>query len=175
MEKWVALLRAVNVGGHNKVPMEALRAALIGAGWGRVQSYIQSGNLVFEAAGTAQDLAKTLHQILTTQFDVSVPALVLPKAAFDRIMADCPYPDVQGNLAHGYFCFKPPAMDAALYDDLRAGAEEVTIKGAVIWLYAPDGVGTSKLAKDFDKVFPGTLMTGRNLNTIRKLTQMLDG
>ncbi len=174
MEKWVALLRGVNVGGKNKVPMEQLRAACSGAGLHDVQSYIASGNLICRAGGDADDVAEILHHVLTGQFGVTTPVQVLPAVAMRQILANCPFPESEGNAAHGYFCFTAPELDQSRYESLRTSSEEVQIVDNVIWLRAPDGVGRSKLVASFDKIAPGTIMTGRNLNTIRRLVEMLD-
>ncbi|MEJ6398756.1 DUF1697 domain-containing protein [Yoonia sp. 208BN28-4] len=175
MAKWVALLRGVNVGGKNNVPMERLRAACTGAGLTGLQTYIQSGNLVFDSDKTADALAQVLHGVLTSEFDLTIPILVLPDHVFQKMLAACPFPESRGNLAHGYFCFSEPGFDEQAYESLKTLSEEVQIKGTVVWLHAPDGIAGSKLAARFESVITDTILTGRNLNTIRKIAEMLDG
>lgn len=175
MGKWVALLRGVNVGGKNLIAMDRLREACTAAGLKDVQSYIQSGNLVFSSDGTADAIAKQLHTILTDEFGVTTPILVLHATAIRQVLSSCPFAGSQGNLVHGYFCFSQPVLDDAVCESLRAASETLQVVDSVIWLHAPDGLRGSKLAARFETVSPGTIMTGRNLNTIRKLGEMLDG
>jgi uncharacterized protein (DUF1697 family) len=89
-------------------------------------------------------------------------------------LAACPFDPPEGRQVHGFFCWSAPRIDASLYESLRAPTEELAVRGDLLWLYAPDGVGRSKLAEKIGKVAGGTAMTARNLNTIRALAEMLD-
>ncbi len=173
LTRWVALLRGVNVGGGNKVPMAALRELATGLGWRDVRSYIASGNLVFSAPDgrLAEDLGDAMRQ----QMGVDVPNLVLSGEALRLALASCPYPPDAGKAVHGFFCAAPPVIDATRRDALAVASERLEVRDHVVWMYAPDGFGRSKLAAKIDKVITGTEFTARNLNTIRKLVEMLDG
>jgi uncharacterized protein (DUF1697 family) len=174
MGKWVALLRGVNVGGGNKVPMAALRAACSDAGLADVQSYIASGNLVFSGQGDAAGIAGRIAGVLDHVCDVQVPVLVLEGVDMQDVLAGCPWPDQIGNLVHAVFCFTSPQLDRDVYETLKIPSEEIVVKGKTVWLHAPEGVGRSKLFAKIDKVLPNTQITARNLNTVRKLSEMLD-
>ena len=174
MAQWVALLRGINVGGHNKVPMADLRRLCAGLGWTGVQTYIASGNLVFAAEGEAGGLALALHAAMIAGMGVAVEALILPGAAVRSALADCPFDPAQGKRVHAFFLWAVPVLDLAVYEALRLPNEQVAVLGQVAWLHAPDGIGASKLAEKFGHVVTGTQMTARNLNTLRKLVEMLD-
>ncbi len=174
MTRWVALLRGVNVGGHNKVPMAAFRAMANGFGWQDVQSYIASGNLVFAAAGRAESLSAQLAQGLREQMNVDVPVLVLSSAAMSTTLQGCPFDRDSGKAVHGFFCTQPPVIDTEVRDRWISATERLAVVGQTVWFNAPEGVGRSKLMARIDKVITGTEFTARNLNTIITLTEMLD-
>lgn len=171
MQKWVALLRGVNVGGGNKVPMKELRGLCEAMGWCEVQSYIASGNLVFVALGSPEALAAKLRDCMRDNLDVDVPVMVLPAGAVAKALSDLPYEVEKGNQAHAFFLFGPPALDEALRDRLIAPSEHLEIIGDIAWLHAPEGIGRSKLMEKIGKVL-GVEFTARNLNTVRKLVDM---
>ena len=78
---YIGLLRGINVGGHNKIPMADLRTLVATMGWSQVQTYIQSGNLVFTAAGAPAAIEDQLEQAIERHFALSIPVLV--RAAAD--------------------------------------------------------------------------------------------
>lgn len=173
LDRWVALLRGVNVGGANKVPMAGLRALAAGFGWTGVRSYIASGNLVF-AAPAGGDHAARLRAAMMRAFAIDIPVFLLTAAEFRSALAACPFRPERGKDVHGFFFTGPPVCDKTLYDRLRLPSETLTIQGGVAWLHAPEGIGRSKLAEKLGKVLSGAEMTGRNLNTLRALAEMLD-
>ena len=164
---WIALLRGINVGGGNKLPMADLREICEGLGWAHVQTYIASGNVVFEAAGAPEALASSLHQKLP--FDV--PVVVLSAGDLANRLAHCPFPPDAGKAVHGFFCLDAPEVDEDVIAQY-ATTEKVVVQGHTVWLYAPDGFGRSKLAENFHRAVTGTTYTARNLNTIQKLVDM---
>jgi uncharacterized protein (DUF1697 family) len=175
MKHWVALLKGVNVGGNNKVPMGKLRTALSQQpGWGAVRSYIASGNLVFEADGEAATLGATIEQVIAENYGVTAPALVLTESALRRALTSRPVEPTEGKLLHGFFPLGAVTIDWEAYETLRVPSETVTEGEGVIWLHTPEGFGRSKLAGKFDKVVKGGSVTARNLNTLRALVEMLD-
>lgn len=164
---WIALLRGINVGGGNKLPMAELRDICSGLGWEKVRTYIASGNVVFEANGAAEALASCLHQNLP--FDV--PVIVLSVDDMANRLAHCPFPTEAGKTVHGFFCLDAPDVDEDVIAQY-ATTEKVIVQGHTVWLYAPDGFGRSKLAENFHRAVTGTTYTARNLNTIHKLVDM---
>ena len=173
MAKWVAFLRGINVGGHRKVPMADLRRLLAHiSGDPDAQTYIASGNAVFAAVGREEMFAAEIAAGIKAKFGFDVPVLVMGEDAMRAVLAGCPCPDEKGNLAHAYLCYDDPKIDHASVEDLRVTSESVTVVGRTVWLHAPDGVGRSKLAAKMEKLI-GVEATARNLNTVRKMVEML--
>jgi uncharacterized protein (DUF1697 family) len=172
MDQWVALLRGVNVGGGNKVPMAALRDICVGLGWREVRTYIASGNVVFRADPGAH--SAQLRAAMRGAFGVDVPVMVVTASDMRAALAACPFDPVEGKQVHAFFLWDEPVVDDAFYQALRLPDEMLTVTGRLVWLWAPGGVGRSKLAEKLGKVITGTDMTGRNLNTLRGLVEMLD-
>ncbi len=171
LNKFVALLRGVNVGGSNKVPMADLRAVAKGLGWDQVKTYIASGNLVFAANEEPDDLAGRLRGALAKDLMVDVPIYVLPANVVRDITTACPFDDA-GNRIHLFTCEAPPVLDDTLKNALIAPDEVIHIEGRFVWLYAPSGVARSKLFAKMEKVL-GVAATARNLNTMRKLSDLV--
>ena len=169
MAKFVAFLRGINVGGHRKVPMAELRAICPGSG---VQSYIASGNLTFDAEDG--DHAAVLTQRIKATFGFDVPVLVLGESQMRATLAGCPFPMDAGKLVHAYLCYDDPKLDEAGVAALRTATEQVAVIRRTVWLYAPDGIGQSKLAAKLERLI-GAEATARNLNTMIKMVDMLDG
>ena len=138
-------------------------------GWTNVRSYVASGNIVFEAAGGNEALADALHEALP--FDV--PVLVLDADDLKRRYAHCPVPRTAGKLAHGFFCMDRPDIDMDVLAQFRT-TEELFLYDHTVWLHTPDGFAKSKVATALDRIITGTTFTGRNINTIGKLVEMLD-
>ena len=160
------------MGGGNKVPMAKLRALAEGLGWRDVKSYIASGNLVFRADGTADGLAADLRQEMVGQMGVDVTVLVLSADQLGAALAECPFTPEKGNLCHAFFLWSAPTVDWTAYETHRRPSEELAVIGQVAFLHTPEGFGQSKLAEKLGKVIAGTDMTGRNLNTLRKLVEL---
>lgn len=171
-DNFVALLRGINVGGANKVPMADLRALATGLGWGEVETYIASGNLMFRAADPPRTLANHLRNAMAEQMGVDVPILVLPEKELAHIAETCPF-DGAGNLIHLFICETIPMPDYTRKDALIAPDESLLIQDRFVWFHAPSGAGRSKLMRQMEQVL-GVAATGRNLNTVRKLVQMMD-
>lgn len=167
MQTFIALLRGINVGGRNVLAMADLRALCTTFGWHDVHTYVNSGNVIFNAAGGAEALAVKLHAALP----VDVPVLVLPLSELAARLTHCPIAPSAANLLHAYFCLDVPEVDQDVIA-LFAKDEEVIVKGHTVWLHTPSGFSKTKLAERFDRVITGTSYTARNLNTVRKLVAM---
>jgi uncharacterized protein (DUF1697 family) len=173
MGRWVALLRAVNVGGANKVPMAALRALAGGLGWERVETVGASGNMVFDAEG--EGLAERLRAAMREGMGVEVPVLVLAGDDLAARVAGCPFDPVRGKDVHGFLLFGDARLDEAELARWKAPSEALVMEGRTVWLHAPEGIGRSKLAEKLHRVVVGADMTARNLNTLRTLVGMAGG
>jgi uncharacterized protein (DUF1697 family) len=148
MARLIALLRAVNVGGR-KLPMAELRALCGELGWKDVETYIQSGNLVFGAPGRPEALEARLEKAIEERFGMKVPVIVRTAAQWERYMAANPFPEAardEPNRVQLLVSKRPPETDSAdkLMERAKAG-ESVKAAGGALWFHFPDGVGTSKL------------------------------
>jgi len=172
MGRRVALLRGVNVGGANRVPMAGLRALADGLGWGRVETLIASGNLVFDAEGAEEALAERLRGAMAAEMGVDVPVIVLAGEDLAARVAGCPFDPERGKDVHGFLLFGEARLDEGELARWKAPGEALVMAGRTVWLHAPEGIGRSKLAARIEKVVVGAAMTGRNLNTLRTLVEM---
>lgn len=172
MMQYVVLLRGINVGGHNSLPMQDLREILESLGYEGVRTYIQSGNVVL-TAGSPPDGA-VISAALEERFGFLPRVLVIPGPEFEAVAEANPFKDEVAEPKHLHILFLSEASTADL-DALEARkglSESFTLTADAFYLHAPDGIGRSKLAADAERIL-GVEATGRNLNTVRKLLGML--
>lgn len=170
----VALLRGINVGGGNKLPMSDLRAMAQDLGWKNARTYIASGNLVFEAEGEPENLANRLNALIHDRLSLNVPVLVLPGSALKVALTDCPFVPDDPRHVHIAFGLDDLDVDREKLANLIAPDEDLRIEERTAYLSAPSGIGRSKLAASLDRVL-GVPTTARNLRTVATLVEMLDG
>lgn len=170
MKTWIALIRGINVGGRHKLPMKKLVAIMESHGFADVQTYIQSGNVIFRSAKKPDG---TLGRLIESEFGFQ-PGIFFHSAAELRMAVEnCPYQPREGKHLHFFFCDRVPvSLDTALLDTLKSPTEEYRLAGKVFYLHAPDGIGRSKLAEKMGKAFRGVDMTARNMNTVSKLIEL---
>jgi uncharacterized protein (DUF1697 family) len=175
-ERFIALLRGINVGGRNKVPMEALRGACAGLGWLDVQTYIQSGNLIFRAAAAPEALETALEDVIAQQFGLAIPVIVRPAAAWPAIVAGNPFPQESAatpNLVMLLLAKRPPNPDAvAQLQERAADGERLARAGDALWVHYANGAGRSKLTPALLDRLAGSPVTARNWNTVLKLNEL---
>ena len=180
MPTLVALIRGVNVGAHNKLPMAALRQELTDAGYGNVHTYLQSGNVIFDTAraedGLAPDeIAEDLETMLASRFQLTVPVLIRSATEMAVVAASHPFGDraAQPNRQlHVAFLSDTPSPDAkAKVDPHKSDPEELRIDGREIYMWCPDGLGRSRLLNGVERAL-GVGMTVRNWPTVTQLAEM---
>ncbi|MCI4361918.1 MAG: DUF1697 domain-containing protein [Thermoplasmata archaeon] len=174
MVVYIALLRAVNVGGHAPLPMADLRAELTRAGFGNVRTLIQSGNIVLRSPErSGANLERRLESLLQERFSLTTVVVVRSAADWAELIRVNPHPraaaDDPARLA--VVCLKaapPPGAADALRAAIR-GRETAAVVGPNAYVVYPDGTGTSRLTIAVIERALGTRGTARNWNTIRKL------
>jgi uncharacterized protein (DUF1697 family) len=175
MARLIALLRAVNVGGR-KLPMAELRALCAELGWEDVETYIQSGNVVFAAPGKAEEIENRLEGAIKEKFGMEVPVMVRTASQWAGYVAANPFPDAardEPNRLQLLVSKRAPDKDAADMLMARAQAgEAVKAAGGALWFHFPEGVGTSKLTPAAIDKAAGSPSTGRNWRTVLKLREM---
>jgi uncharacterized protein (DUF1697 family) len=173
--RWIALLRGVNVGGGNKVAMPALRLSCEGCGFERVSTYIQSGNIVFDATGDERTVTTALRKVLTEEHGLKVPVVVRSANEIDRLADRHPglTAGVDPRYLHIVFLDKKVEQaDLKGLDAARFDPDTFAVDGREIYATYPNGSGRSKLTIDvFEKAF-GVTATARNVNTVRALTKL---
>lgn len=175
MPTLIALLRGINVGGNNKLPMKALAALLADMGLREVQTYIQSGNVVFRCdTNNRGALAAQISAAIEAQHGFAPQVLLLDAVELREAMAGNPYPEAEATpaLLSVYFLGETPRhADLEGLASLKSASERFTLAGKVFYLHAPEGVGRSKLAARAEKLL-GVPATARNWSTVCKLAGM---
>jgi uncharacterized protein (DUF1697 family) len=192
MATHVALLRGINIGGRNKVPMAELRQVVTSLGHTGVTTYIQSGNVLFSTASTSTtELASALESAITGAFGIQASVVVVTRDELAGVLKDNPHPDEPNpKLVHVVFLSAGPPKD--LLDRIAAAESAAAAKGArdtvtaighALFLHTPDGYGNSELAQALFRVIsaPGKqkkaeslAATARNWATATKLLSLCD-
>ena len=180
MQTYIALLRGINVGGKTTLPMAGLVSALEASGGQSVRTYIQSGNAVFQSVEMdSVQLVSRLSTEISARFGIQPYILILGLEKLIRAMQNNPFPAAQADPSYlhlGFLASVPLAPDLEKLERLKTPGEQYRLVEDVFYLYAPDGVGSSRLAAGVEKVL-GVPMTDRNWRTvekIRKMTQEID-
>ncbi|WP_370979540.1 DUF1697 domain-containing protein [Agaribacterium sp. ZY112] len=166
MNKYVLLFRAINVGGKNLMPMKELKDLLESMDYQSVASYIQSGNVVFQAQKKPK--LDELKLKLEQHFGFSPQLILLSEAEFNAVAEANPYQQCEPKTAHIYFCKDRPKLDEENLESVKKESEAYTVGEKAFYLHAPEGIGRSKLVANIDKLL-AVAATGRNLNTVLKL------
>jgi uncharacterized protein (DUF1697 family) len=175
MKQWVALFRGINVGGRNLLPMKGLAELLAGQGCVDVVTYIQSGNVVFwHHDVNPQKLAHKISTQIEKDFGFSPEVYLLSAEDLAKCVAHNPFKQAEQDhkTLHLSFLFaEADNADIAGLKALRVGDEDFKLTKSVYYLYAPNGIGRSKLAAKTDKLL-GVSTTSRNWRTVNKLLDM---
>ncbi len=166
MNAFVALLRAVNVGGTGKLPMIELKAMCEAAGFQSVKTYIASGNVVFQSKKTEAQVKAALEAALAVYAGKPVGVMVRTAAEMAELLARNPFQKMPANRTVAFFLDGPPAANALQTVSNRT-SEEVRLGLREIYAFYPDGMGQSKL-----KIPAAKNGTARNMNTVAKLAEM---
>lgn len=179
VDRHIALLRGINVGGNKKVPMAALREIAAELGWKSVATYIQSGNVVFTAKGKADALAAKLERAIEAKFGFAVPVVVCDGADWLAWAKGSPFADAEtarANLLHLGVSKSAPKSDAAkALAPYCTQGERVAIRGAAIWIDFANGVARSKLTPAVLDRCVGSTVTMRNWKSVQAIAAMLRG
>lgn len=175
MSTYVALLRGINVGGKNAVPMGELRSLLTSLGHADVVTHIQSGNAVFGSARAGPEIAVELEERLEQAFGVRVAVLLRTSTELADIAANNPFlaPGADVSKLHAVFLADEPAPAAvSALDPDRSPPDELAVRGRQIYLRLPNGAGRTKLTVDHFERRLGTRATARNWRTVTKLLEL---
>jgi uncharacterized protein (DUF1697 family) len=173
MITYVALLRGINVSGHNLIKMAELKRMFEAIGFARVQTFIQSGNVLFQSAEPAESLRPRIEQEITAVFGMTVPVMLRTAAELERVIRDCPFPT--GALSEGENVYVTLLADQPSQEGLErmltvpGGIDEFRIGARVIYLLYRQPVHKSKLTNNLTERKLGMSATTRNWQTMNKL------
>ena len=173
MATWIALLRGIG-GGIRPLPMRDLTAALQAIGLKDVRTYIQSGNVVFTSAKSAARLAAEIERCIEKKFGFHSKTFVLSVGELQRAAAGNPFPqaDQQPQSLHLFFLAKPAkAAQLEAMNEIKAGSEQFVLTNKVLYFYAPEGFGISRLGAKVERLL-GVDTTARNWRTVGKLLEL---
>ena len=176
MARQIALLRGINLGSRNRVPMPGLRAALAEAGYGDVVTLVQSGNIVLTSSKQPKTLEREISKLVLDEFGVEAATVVRTRDELEGVIERNPIPDGPSIPKLFQVTFFSDEPDAAAVEKLTAGdygAERVAVIGREAYAWHPDGIQKSKLARALGAGLRAD-GTARNWNTVTKLLELAD-
>ncbi|MET7680738.1 DUF1697 domain-containing protein [Streptomyces sp. NPDC005423] len=178
MTTYAALLRGINVGGARKLPMAELRALMEELGHLGVRTHLQSGQAVFTVGrGDEDSLAAGLAEAIEGRFGFAVDVIVRDHAYLKAIVDACPFPAAALEARQLHVTYLSAPVEEERYADVDRAAhlpEEFRFGDRALYLYAPDGLGRSRLAVELSRPrrVKGLTATTRNWNTVVKLAEL---
>jgi uncharacterized protein (DUF1697 family) len=177
MTTYVALLRGINVGGNNKVPMKALAELFSSLGHRDVVSYIQSGNVVFTTASSSMPaLAAALEAGISKSFDVKSAVLLRTKSELESVTKNNPFFTPDADVSKLQVTFLDESPGKSVLDDIEPDAcapDQFVVRKREIYSYCPEGFGRSKLVSYMERRLETKRATTRNWTTVNKLLAMM--
>jgi len=184
MTIYVALLRGINVGGHNKVKMAELRSMFESIGLKRVQTYIQSGNVLFDSADEADVLRRRIEQEIDKFFSLSLTAVLRTSLELERIIKNCPFPeevrrDAEASTGVETFyvsvLLEQPTLDGIeQLNGYTSEIDEFRFQNREIYLLLREGVRNSKLANNLFRLnVPSTVRNWKTMNKLNNLAKAM--
>lgn len=174
----IALLRGINVGGHRKIKMADLKAMFAGMGFGAVQTYIQSGNVIFQATEPEQPLRQRIEQQIEVVFGFPVTVALRTTDEWARIIADCPYtPDALKEDESLYVALLADTPSQAGIERMlasNAAPDEFHILGREVYLLYRQSMRDTQLTNYLLENRLGVAATSRNWRTMTALAAMGD-
>ena len=176
MKTYAALLRGINVGGKNRLPMKDLIVILQQLGLENIHTYIQSGNIVFQHQNDIDEtLSNMIQDKIEEQFGFRPQVLLLDERTFLAALQYNPFSDVEepAKIVHLYFLSETPtAPDLEKLEALKKDSEQYVLRDRVFYLYAPEGIGRSKLAVQAEKALV-VQATARNWRTCEAIQELI--
>lgn len=173
MSRHVALLRGINVGGNNKIAMPALSAMFTTLGHTEVQTYIQSGNVIFRPRSPSTRVDAELEQAIQETFNLSIRVVTRTGDELRQVLAHNPFPTAEPERLMVVLLRDVPGPDAiALLDPQRSPPDRFVVHGREIYAYCPNTFAKTKLTLDWFERRLGTVGTARNWRTIGVLAEL---
>ena len=176
MKSYVVLLRAVNVGGNNKIKMSDLKQQLLNANFTNVKTYIQSGNIILSTNLDEQHIINKISKIIQDHFSLAISVFVITINDLKTAINNNPFATIN-DTKNIYFTFFNDNISIEKQLDLKQidiKNEKWQIVNNILYYYLPEGMSNSKLTNSFIEKKWKVLSTGRNLNTILKLNDLIN-
>lgn len=175
MKKWIALLRGINVGGRNALPMASLSKVFTEVGCEQVTTYIQSGNVVFTAdISSKKGFVESISHAIEQKHGFRPAVALFSRDSLRSAIAANPYPETASEPKSLHVFFLESTPDMVRIQDakkLLADSESIEVIGCHLFLHAPNGIGRSRFAKGVEKAL-GMPATARNWRTVCKLAEL---
>lgn len=176
MDKYIAWFRGINVGGNNILPMVELVAVLEDLDLSHIKTYIQSGNVVFQSnIVNRAELQRKICAAIENRYGFVIQVLILDVHELEAAISSNPFPEAKAELTELHFFFLsslPENPDLKALESVKKDSEQFRLIDQVFYLYAPEGVGRSKLAMKVEKTL-GITVTARNWRTVSKIMEMV--
>ncbi|MBV8432590.1 MAG: DUF1697 domain-containing protein, partial [Solirubrobacterales bacterium] len=146
MPRAVVLLRGINLGPRNRIPMKELRELLGEAGYGEVRTYVQSGNIVLESDQSAEEIGRQVERLIAERFDLDIPVVVRTQNELAQVVKRNPLAKVATDPKRYQVSFLDTELDAEKLEELKAVAtesEQLVARGRELYAWHPDGVARS--------------------------------
>jgi len=174
MSTYISMLRGINVSGQKKIRMADLRDLYESLGVGNVQSYVRSGNVIFDSdEQDADKLRNSIEKQIETQFGFSVPVLIRTKHDFQRIIESHPFAQEEATRVLVTFLYEQP--EASKWDELSHYTDkddQFALGEQEIFLFCPGGYGKTKLSNTFFERKLNMVATTRNWKSVNALYEM---
>ncbi len=177
MTTYIAILRGINVSGHKMMKMEALRRLCEALGFKMVQTYIQSGNIIFNfSKAKSEELEKKIAFKILEEFKFEVPVLVMEADEVIAAIKNNPFVNKKLiDLTKLHVTFLAEEPEQAAVSKIRSedyAPDEFMIHGKTVYLYCPGGYGNTKLSNNFFERTLKVMATTRNWKTVNALGSM---
>lgn len=177
MERYISILRGINVSGKNLIKMTALKSSMENLGFLNVTTYVQSGNIIFSAKKTSViDLEKIIQQQIKVDFGFEIPIIVLTIKNLEEIIANNPFlkdPKKDDSFFHvSFLSCNPTKIDMQEIEIKKLENEEIIFGSKVFYLYCPHGYGNTKLNNNFLEKKLKVNVTTRNWRTTNELLKI---
>jgi uncharacterized protein (DUF1697 family) len=175
----ICLLRGVNLGGHNKIKMDALRELFLSLSLVNPQTYVQSGNVIFQSSERdLQKVAKRIQQGIEKQFACRPEVILRTTDEMRAVTAKNPFAKRRGldpkKLLVSFLASEPLPGASAELARQKFSPEELHLLGRELYIYFPNGIGKTKLPWPRLDKFLGTPATGRNWNSVSKMLELAE-
>ncbi|MDP4208758.1 MAG: DUF1697 domain-containing protein [Bacteroidota bacterium] len=177
MMTYISILRGINVSGQKIIAMDALRKMYEYLGFRNVQTYIQSGNVIFQDDRyESYELTTKISNQILNQFGFQVPVIVLTVETLERIITNNPFKNEQSKDARylhvTFLASRPVMVDCVDILMRKSDDEDVAITEEALYLYCPNGYGKTKLTNSFIEAKLNVVATTRNWKTTNELLKI---